>query len=139
MKIDQLKSAIITRMLGATNDFKTAIADQFFYVENPNNDNEVIYPYGVFQIITGSEEEDTATKFPNPIVQVTIYDDDLSSATATDCGNKFDARFNECQSNLVLTDYIVLRVHGLGIPREIKTLNGNWQWSRDYEILLQNK
>lgn len=139
MKIDQLKSAIITRMLGAANDFKTAIADQFFYVENPNDDNEVSYPYGVFQIITGSEEEDTATKFPNPIVQVTIHDDDLSSATATDCGNKFDTRFNECQSNLVLTDYIVLRVHGLGIPRELKTLNGNWQWSRDYEILLQNK
>jgi len=138
MKIDQLKAAIILYMITTANSFSTAIADQFFYVENPNDDDDVIFPYGLFQIVSGTEEEDTATKFPTPIVQVTFYSDQLSCATLTELGNYFDARFNECQNDLTLTDYIVLRVKGLGIPRETKTLDGNWQWSRDYEIQLQD-
>lgn len=137
MKIDQLKAAIILYMITTTNSFKTAIADRFYYVENPEDDDAVVFPYGLFQIVSGTEDEDTATKFPTPIVQVTFYSDELSSATLTALGNYFDARFNECQSNLSLTDYIVLRVKGVGIPRETKTLDGNWQWSRDYEIQLQ--
>lgn len=137
MKIDQLKLAIITRMLGSTNSFKTVIANRFYYVENPEDDDAVVFPYGLFQIVSGNEDEDTATKFPTPIVQVTFYSDELSSATLTILGNSFDARFNECQSSLSLTDYITLRVKGIGVPRETKTLDGNWQWSRDYEIQLQ--
>lgn len=138
MKLDQLKAAIITRLLGATNDFKTAINDQFYYVENPNDDDDVIYPYGVYQIISGNRERDTATDYPEMIVQFTFYDDDLSSATLTDIGNKFFSRFDKCEASLTLSDYYVLEVFILE-PREMKTLSGNWQYSVDVQIKLQKK
>jgi hypothetical protein len=138
MKLDQLKAAIITRLLGATNDFKTAIGDRFYYVENPNDDDDVIYPYGVYQIINGVRERDTATDYPEMIVQFTFYDDDLSSATVTDIGNKFFTRFDKCEASLTLSDYYVLEVFTLE-PREMKTLSGNWQHSVDAQIKLQKK
>ncbi len=137
MKLDQLKSAVIGLVLGTTNDFNTAIAGEFYYVENPLDYDKVKYPYGVYQFVSGSVDRDTATKFDEIIMQVTIYDDNSSSSNVTALGNKFDALFDECEASLTLTNYIVLGVDQISEPREMKTLNGNWQWSKDYKIQLQ--
>lgn len=137
MKLDELKGAIIDFVLGTTNAFKTAIASEFYYVENPLDADKVIYPYGVYQFVSGNVDRDTATKFDEIIMQVTFYDDDSSSAIVTDLGNKFDALFDECEDDLDLDSYTVLGVDQASEPREMKTLNGNWQWSKDYKIQLQ--
>jgi len=139
MKLDQLKAAVVARLLGATNDFKTAIADQFFYVENPNDDKDVIYPYGVFQFVSGNTDRDTGTEFPELIMQATFYDDDLSSADLTALVNRFHVQFHKCEASLSLTDYYVLEVFILSPPREMRTFNDTWQSSVDVKIQLQKK
>lgn len=136
MDLKQLKEQIYAYVTG-TNDFDTAIDGEFFYIKNPKD--SPTYPYGVYQFLPGESDADTGTDYEKVVVQITIYDDDSSSADLSTLGGKFDTLFDNCEGSLALDDYYVHSVERISPPREIDTPLGNYQWSADYEIYLEKK
>jgi len=134
--IEDLKKAIYGYLTGS-NVFSTAIGGRLYYIEN--TDELITYPYAVFQFISGDSDRDSGTRYENPIVQITIYDDSSSSIMISQIGKKLDTVFDESEGNITLTDYYVLGIDRVSPPREIRTFADSWQWSADYQIQLQKK
>jgi len=134
---NDLKQKIFDLLVGSDNAFKTAIGGRLYYFEN--TDTTITYPYVVYQVVSGDLDRDSGTKYEDVVIQFSIYSNNLSSSEVNDIGKELDDLFNECENNLSLTNWYVLSVDRITVPREIRTLLNNWQWSADYKIQLQKK
>jgi hypothetical protein len=138
--LTEIKTAIYDFLYIQANAFKTALPGGLHYVENDEKKPQnIVYPYGVYSFVTGTYERDTGTKFENPIVQIDIYDNQSNADRASDVGEKLDARFDDSESSITMTNYYVLGVDRISPPRETKTFMRRWHHSRDYKIQLQKK
>lgn len=140
MLLTEIKTAIYDFLFIQNNDFKTALIGGLHYVENPEkNPKDVKYPYAIYLFVTGTYERDSGSKFENPIVQIDIYDNQSNADRVSNAGELLDARFDDSESSIVMTNYYVLGVDRISPPRETKTFMRRWKHSRDYKIQLQKK
>ena len=139
MEINEITGEINRVLVEEDNSYKTAIGGRLFYIENPNDPKEVVYPFCVFQFITGTDDADSKDKWIKPHVQFTHYDDHSSSVRIGSCVKALYDRLQDQEALFTdLVSYKMLDVHKVAPPiRANKTLLGNWQTIDTYEFHLQ--
>lgn len=139
LDIQLLKKAIYKFLVTDANDFKTAIGTHFYDTQNTKKAEDVVYPYGVYQLLPGKIDKDNATRYEKPVIRFSLFDDGESAENVTNLASLLDARFNDCESSLVgITGVTVLSVDRItSLSNIIKTGLGNWQMVFDYEIHIQ--
>jgi hypothetical protein len=140
MQPDSIRIGIESKLLGTTNNFKTAIttgtASRLFFGENPTKPELVIYPYVIFYFVGGSIEKDSINRFENPVIRFVLYDNAVNQKRIFLVAEYLDTLIDE----KVLTITSITNI----ITQRITTLNNvfkndidNWQLPIDYEIQLQ--
>lgn len=151
LDIQKLKEAVTKFLVTDANDFKTAIGEEFFDTYNPRKFSEIVYPYCVYQLLSGRMDRDSATKYEYPIFRFSLFDDAPSGARITSIAGKLDSRFDECEASLNALSMdpahpLVLGITGVKVLNVIRISSlsniintglGNWQMPVDFEIHLQ--
>ena len=131
-----IRVGFYTRLIGATNTFKTAVYKSVTYpglYYNIANTGETL-PYTVFDILPINPDRDTGNKFYEAIVQFRTAHSTLGGCE-TICGYLKD-RLEDSESSLSFSGYTTLRIERQQeIPLGI--IDNVWNIVDQYKIQLE--
>lgn len=140
--LTSLRQGITTRLIGSTNDFRTAITQSgyykfYFHIAPqviPGTSTSVVPPYCVWDLLPMNNNEDTVNKFYNVVMQFRV-----SSLAIGECENimgYLTDRLEDCENYLTITSHSIVRItrHPLIAPSMIDNV---WNGIVQYKIELQ--
>ena len=127
--MQQVSKAIITRY-SAEATFKAALTGGLYDTEAPQG---TAFPYGVFQLISETDEHTFTDIKENCILQFKIYSNVSTSSVELDLLlKKLLAAFNYC--TLTVTDYTFLKMQKENIIKN--KIDGIWEYLILFRIIL---
>lgn len=138
MQPEEIRKGLNTLLMGATNNFKTAIGSELYFGQNPRKPADVIYPYVVYYFIGGELDRDSATKYEKPVVRFTIYDNSVSQTKIFEIAEKLDNQLDDKEASAIMTGFKVLSIDRITpITDAALNENDNWFLPINYRIHLQ--
>lgn len=137
-----LRVGFYTRLVGATNDFKTAITDangtKLYYgivpQVYPETSIDVQLPFVSFAFLPIETSRDSGDKFHSAVVQFNVAGKDV--AECEDVVNKLTERLDDQEANLSFTGYETIRIEEN--PRiDQGLINNVWNMTVQYTIDIQ--
>ena len=137
--IPELQTAIVSRVLTGTNDFKTAISSKFYFAIAPSGTSG---KYAVLSDVSNPNFLDTGSIHEECYFQIAIYEtstNDISSAAGVyDAATKLKALFDEQTSSITVAGYHLIslrRMNTIGARRT--ELNNGYTIILNYYALLE--
>ncbi len=124
--IPELQTAIVSRVLTGTNDFKTAISSKFYFAIAPIGTSG---KYAILSDVTNPNFIDTVSLHEECYFQIAIYETSTSDVMSTsgvyDAVTKLKALFHE-KSSFTITGYNLITLRRLNTigPRRTELNNG---------------
>ena len=138
MQPDNIWQGIYTRLMGSTNNFKTAIGSELFFGENPRAPGDVVYPYCVAMFVGGELDRDSANKYEKPVMRFVLYDNQAAHTRIMTTAEKLDDQLDDDEASITMTGFSVLSVDRISPLGDVtKNEIDNWRLPVDYRFHLQ--
>lgn len=141
LQVDEnLKNAIWSFLYDDYPEVKALLLGGFYHLRNNRDEDDVVYPYGVFQAVGGPRERDSGHKWEKPIIQIDIYDDSDTTTAANSIMALIDSKFDDSEGTFTVTGQGVVNVERIGIIRPLSEDLGDTEHYRvmaEYQLDLQ--
>lgn len=138
--LTELQQAIFLFMWTTENDFKDLCLGGFHHNNVPKNSGAAIkYPFVAYYLLSQNSTEDTKDKYSLVRLQFKLVDEQDSVLRINSVIAELVNRFSDCESSLLLTNYITYSVNAEPIRPPFKNDSGNWEANVDFLVQLQLK
>lgn len=146
--ITELQEAIFNYLWIQTNSFKTACVGGLHYDEIPENEKNQLYPCGFYFFVSVVFDRGSCSKYVDAIIQFDFKDkaidsnqNKVSSKRLNGVMAEFDARFNDCEQSLSMTNFTAISVDNINQQAKParKSIANRWEGSRTFRIQLDRK
>lgn len=101
---------------------------------NTEAEDDVVYPYGVFSLISATTEHaDFTVDWENCLIQFNLFDDDPSSSDISDAYKALKDAFHKFDLNIAGSETISLVKEVANLIRVKK----RWQYNVSFRIIIQ--